>query len=275
MFGYVVVNKPELLVKDFDTYRTYYCGLCHALKERLGKRAQLTLSYDMTFLAILLTGLYEPKTRKTCRVCLLHPAAKHPTMENSCLSYAADMNLLLSYYNLMDDWQDEKKIKSRLLAVSLRPAVKKIAAAYPRQREAVCRYLRTLRKCERQASGDLDFVAGLTGEMLGEIFVWKEDLWASRLRRMGFFLGKFIYLMDAYEDLEEDRKKGLYNPWDALSQQPDFSGTVEEILNMMMGECSLAFEQLPILQNTAILRNVLYSGVWSRYEKIKERHNHV
>ncbi len=275
MFGYVVINKPELLVRDFETYRAYYCGLCHALKKRLGKRAQLTLSYDMTFLAMLLTGLYEPQTRKTCRICLLHPTSKHPTMENRCLDYAADMNLLLSYYNLMDDWQDERKVKSRVLAVSLQPAVRKIAAAYPRQREAVRRYLRALRKCERETSGDLDYVAGLTGEMLGEIFVWKEDMWAPRLRRMGFFLGKFIYLMDAWEDLEEDREKGLYNPWIPLSREPDFSQTVEDILNMMMGECSLAFEQLPILKNTAILRNVLYSGVWSKYEKIKERHKHV
>ena len=275
MFGYVAVNKPELLVKDFDTYRAYYCGLCHALKGRLGKRAQLTLSYDMTFLAILLTGLYEPKTRKTCRFCLLHPGMRHPVMENGCLAYAADMNLLLSYYNLLDDWLDERKLKSRLLALSLRPAVREIRGAYPRQRKALDRYLRRLRACEGRQSLDLDYVSGLTGEMLGEIFVWKEDLWAPRLRRMGFFLGKFIYLMDAYEDLEEDRRRGLYNPWQALAEEPDFSGKAEEILNMMMGECSLAFEQLPILRNTAILRNVLYSGVWSRYEKIKERREHV
>ncbi len=275
MFGYIAIHKPELLVKDLDTYQAYYCGLCHALKERLGKRAQLTLSYDMTFLALLLTGLYEPRTRKSCRICLLHPARRHPTMENACLDYAADMNLLLSYYNLMDDWLDERKAKSRLLAVSLRPAVREIARRYPRQRQAVRRYLRSLRDCERKASGDLDYVAGLTGEMLGEIFVWKEDVWAPRLRRMGFFLGKFIYLMDAYEDLEGDRKKGLYNPWLPLSGREDFQETVEGVLNMMMGECSLAFEQLPILQNTAILRNVLYSGVWSRYEKIKENRKHV
>ena len=275
MFGYITVNKPELLVKDFDVYRAYYCGLCHALKKRLGKRAQLTLSYDMTFLAMLLTGLYEPKTEHVNRVCLLHPAAKHPTYENEYLDYAADMNLLLSYYNLMDDWKDDRNVKSRILAVSLRPAVGEIKERDPRQTEAVRRYLRRLGRCEQEAAEDLDYVAGLTGEMLGELFVYQEDAWSTLLRRMGFFLGKFIYLMDALEDIDKDRKNGLYNPWEAMSRQPGFSKNAEDILTMMMGECSLAFEQLPILKNTAILRNVLYSGVWSKYEKIKENQKHV
>ncbi|WP_434311503.1 DUF5685 family protein [Hominifimenecus sp. rT4P-3] len=275
MFGYITVNKPELLVKDFDTYRAYYCGLCHALKKQLGKRAQLTLSYDMTFLAILLTGLYEPKNVRTCHCCLLHPAVKHPTYENPYLDYAAAMNLLLSYYNLLDNWRDERSVKSRILAIALRPAVRRIKKQYPRQTAAVCRYLRRLSRCEQESSTDLDYVSGLTGEMLGEIFVYQEDSWAPILRRMAFFLGKFIYLMDALDDLEKDRKDGLYNPWAEMAHQPDFQKNAEDILTMMMGECSLAFERLPILKNTAILRNVLYSGVWSKYEKIKENQKHV
>ena len=113
--------------------------------------------------------------------------------------------------------------------------------------------------------------AGLTGEMLGEIFAWRNDEWSSDLRRMGFYLGKFIYLMDAYEDLEQDLKKGCYNPFLHLSKEPDFEEKAEHILTMMMANCCRAFERLPILSYTDILRNILYSGVWTRYNLVKQK----
>ena len=76
MFGYITICRPELKVKEYDTYRTYYCGLCHSLKERYGQVPRLTLSFDMTFLAILLSGLYEEENRQSCGRCLLHPMQK-------------------------------------------------------------------------------------------------------------------------------------------------------------------------------------------------------
>lgn len=105
--------------------------------------------------------------------------------------------------------------------------------------------------------------------MFGEIFVMREDLWSPSLRRLGFFLGKFIYLMDAWEDLPKDLVSRSYNPWRHIPEEKR-EETSLQVLNMMMSECSLAFERLPIIENTGILRNILYSGVWNKYKQIKE-----
>ena len=111
MFGYIIVNKQELKFREFDVYQSYYCGLCQSLKERFGRRGQLTLSYDMTFVALLLSALYdEPVESSTCK-CVAHPFEAHATSRSVFTDYAADMNLLLSYYKCLDDWTDERKWK--------------------------------------------------------------------------------------------------------------------------------------------------------------------
>ena len=93
----------------------------------------------------------------------------------------------------------------------------------------------------------------------------------QKLRRMGFYFGKFIYLMDAYEDIEEDLKQGRYNPFTELYKKETFEQDCQQILKMMMAETSKVFEQLPILEDAEILRNILYAGVWTRYGQIRCR----
>ena len=270
MFGYIMINKPELKVKDYDTYQAYYCGLCHVLKQKYGKPGQLTLSYDMTFLSLLLTGLYEPETRHETHRCFNHVANRHPMDLNCYTEYAADMNILLAFYDLMDDWVDDHNYRSKATAELLRKYMRGLAEQYPRQYHAVRRYVKRLSVCEKKKIPDLDLPAGLTGQMLGEIFVCEEDMWAPALRRIGFYLGKYIYLMDAWEDRSADEEKGAYNPWLSLKDCQDPEGYSRQVLTMMMSECSIAFEQLPILTHAEILRNILYSGVWCKYEHNKE-----
>ena len=110
MFGYVVMNKPEIKFKDFDLYRSFYCGLCRELRERYGVTGQISLTYDMTFVILLLSGLYEPPTRKGTTRCIIHPVRKQPVRKNAITEYAADMNVFLAYYKCEDDWKDEKKL---------------------------------------------------------------------------------------------------------------------------------------------------------------------
>lgn len=268
MFGYVVVNKQEMKFKEFDLYQSYYCGLCQKLKEQYGKRGQLTLSYDLTFVILLLTSLYEPDTAADVCKCIAHPFEKHPTRINEFTGYAADMNLLLSYYKCLDDWQDEHKVGRKLMADSLQRKCRKIAEEYPHKAEVIRQMLQELYQCEKRQGTDIDEISGYFGEIMSEIFACREDEWTKELRRMGFFMGKFIYLMDAYEDMEKDRKKNNYNPFLLKESQENFEEYVGSILTMMMAECSKSFERLPIVENTEILRNVLYSGVWCRYEMV-------
>ena len=125
-----------------------------------------------------------------------------------------------------------------------------------------------LARAEEQNETNIDLVSGLTGEMLGEIFAWKEDEWYTELKNLGFYLGKFIYLMDAYEDVASDQKKKNYNPLISLKKEneADFETLCRLMMNSMMSECARSFERLPILLHAEILRNILYSGVWLRYE---------
>ena len=110
MFGYVVVNKPELKFREFDVYRAYYCGLCHSLSKRHGLSGQLTLSYDMTFLVILLSSLYEPEHNVTSKRCVVHPLRRQNIISSEFTDYVADMNVILSYFKCLDDWHDDRSV---------------------------------------------------------------------------------------------------------------------------------------------------------------------
>lgn len=265
MFGYVTVNKDELKIKEYRVYQSYYCGLCSALYKRHGITGQITLNFDMVFLGMLLCGLYEPKTEKMEKRCPVHPMEKHLICKNEIMDYAADMTILLSYHNLEDGWQDEHSIVKKTGAGILHGKYKRVAAAYPKQTAAVVQYMKELNELQDRNTEDIDKIAGLTGSMMGAIFCYKEDEWTDLLSKTGFYLGKFIYLLDAYDDLESDIKKNQYNVWKHTMKDPDFEINVEHILDMMMAACCKEFEKLPILQDIGILRNILYAGVFTKY----------
>ena len=273
MFGYIYVNQKDLSEESKKQYQAYYCGLCQVLKKSSGVKGQILLNYDMTFLIILLTGLYELQNREKMFVCPLHPGKKKLAYINEASVYASDMNVLLSYYNLVDDWEDDHSLPKYMISQMLKKDYRRIARKYPRQAQAVETYVRHLDMLERKKEDNIDAISGLTGEMLGEIFAWKDDIWAEELHCLGFYLGKFIYLMDAYEDLEKDVRKNEYNPFMKLAKQNhrDFETISKLILTSMMSECAKSFERLPILLHADIIRNILYSGVWSKYEYLQEK----
>lgn len=268
MFGYLTIDRDELKGKDLDRYQHFYCGICQDLKENCGQRSRITLTYDMTFLGILLTGLYEGQSREEDRRCMVHPLKKKRCIRNRYTAYAADMNVLLVYHNLMDDWIDERKAVSLIGAKMIQSAYEKTAGRYPRQVKAIEEYLEKLHEAENSGNEDPDLASGLTGRLMREIFIMEEDLWSRDLGEMGFFTGKLIYLMDAYDDVERDRVRGNYNPLDHLMDEEDFRDRAKEILLMMTSGAAKAFERLPVLENVDILRNILYAGIWVRFNQI-------
>ena len=271
MFGYVTANELELKVKEFRKYKAYYCGLCQILKNKYGFIGQLTLTYDMTFAILLLTSLYESDTKTDEFRCMVHPVKKVKILQNEITEYAAAMNLILAYHNLADDWKDDRSYAKKALVKILDKDYARIVAKYPRQAKALEHYMEQMESLERQKESNLDLVSGLSGEMLGEIFCWKEDVWTEELKTLGFYMGKFIYLMDAYEDFEKDKKKNAYNPlkYMKIDGNHDFETICRLLLTSMVAECAKSFERLPILLHADILRNVLYSGVWTKYEYLQ------
>ena len=268
MFGYININQKIMTEEDKKAYRAYYCGLCRRLKSSCGAKGQMLLNYDMTFLVVLLTGLYELDNEVSEITCALHPTKRKMLWINEATNYAADMNVILAYHNLIDDWKDDKSYSKKAFAKILDKDYARIVQNYPRQAAAIEEYMKKTEETERRGEKNLDAVAGLSGEMLGEVFCWREDEWARELRTLGFYMGKFIYLMDAYEDYDADMQKGAYNPLilQMKERDEDMDTFIRLLLTSMMSECAKSFERLPILLHADILRNVLYSGVWSKYE---------
>ncbi len=271
MLGVMTVRKDELKIREFDRYRGYYCGLCRAIGRRCGSACRMALSFEMTFLALLLTSLYEPETSEEKRRCLLHPVHKRLMLGNEAIDYCADLSALISYYDLRDGWDDERKPGSLAASELLKKAAQKAGEAWPRQKEAVEKYVAALHEIEKRGETNLDAAANLTGDMLAELYVMREDVYARDLRELGFYTGKFIYLCDCYEDIEHDIKKKNYNPLIARSTQESFVQDCERMLSDMMARAALAFERLPLLSDAEIMRNILYSGIWVRFEQATMR----
>lgn len=257
--------------KEFDIYHSYYCGLCQALKNKFGKAGQLCLTYDMTFLVMLLSSLYEPETEVGEIKCIAHPFEKHSTRTNVFSFYGADMNLFFAYYKCRDDWEDERKFSRLVYGKLLKKAYKEICAQYGRKARRMDGLMRELTAQEKRKNQNIDQMAGLFGEVMGEIMAAREDEWHESLKGMGAYLGKFIYLLDAYEDVEEDIRQGRYNPLARRFNDPDFEEEIRTILTMIMAGCCKEFEKLPVIENVEILRNILYSGVWYRYEVVRQK----
>lgn len=269
MFGYVQADVTALAEEAKPRYEAYYCGLCRALRHGYGELGQMTLSYDMAFLWLILSGLYEPEEKITPTRCLMHPVKTRARMENELAAYAADMNILLAYHKCRDDKLDEGGMKGTVGEVALRGAYKRVRAKYPAKCEVVCACMDKIAALEKEPDTGPDALANLTGVMLGEIYAYKDDVWAPTLRRMGEALGRFIYYMDAYDDYESDVKKGRFTPLKAFHEQADYEELMQGVLKMMIGQCAQAFEELPIERDVDIARNVLYRGVWQRYAAVK------
>ncbi len=272
MYGYIRPYKSELRFREFDCYQGIYCGLCQALRDRYGIAARWTLSYDMTFLILLFMGLYEPEEIRKSDRCLAHPLQKRLFIQTAATTYAADMSVLLFHEKCLDDWHDEKNVSHRAAASLFHRSYQNAKNEYPEKATTIKMALQELHQYEQCKERNPDLPAGCFGRLLAEIFVWKDDIWKHDLYEMGFFLGKFIYLLDAYDDFEHDQKKGCYNPLLASAESIyNFDAYCQKMLEMMIAPCAAAFERLPILKYADILRNILYAGVWTQFRQITQR----
>ena len=174
MFGYVIAQKSELKMREYYKYKAYYCGLCKVLRDKYGLAGQMTLTYDMTFLIVLLTSLYESKNRQEEFRCVVHPLKKQKMLTNEITEYAADMNIALSYLKLRDNWEDDGSVLSLTASAGLKNAYERVVLSYPRQCGAMQRALEALHRCESENREDPDGAAGTFAEIMAEVFVVQE-----------------------------------------------------------------------------------------------------
>lgn len=268
MFGFVTANLKELTREQQARYGAVYCGICRQIRQRSSPTARLGLSYDMAFLALLLSSLYEPQELSGKRACHLHPFRRRAWLDNEYIQYAADMNVILAYFKALDDEADEPTLRSRVQAALFSKNTARIEARYPRQCRAVRDCISTISRLESENCPNPDAPANAFGQLMGELLVYHEDLWAPTLRKMGMALGRFIYLGDAIVDYRHDKRRHKYNPYLAMGVDADWA-RFEEHLILAMSSCTHEFEKLPLVQDKLILNNILYSGVWCNFRSKK------
>ena len=270
MFGYVRPNLADMTPEIQARYRAHYCGLCHAIGARHGQLARMALTFDLTYLTIFLGSLYEPEEASGEAKCIPHPVKQHAWTRSKVTDYAADMTIALTYHKLLDDWQDDRNFAAKGASAWLKKAYGKVSATYPRQCQTIERTLRDLAVVEKRRDPSPDAAARCFGELMAELFVMDEDYWANALRAFGYFLGRYIYLLDATCDYDKDVKSGSYNPVILMEKKPE---DMRDTLELLLGDASAAFEKLPLIQDEEILRNILYSGVWQGYNEYLHRND--
>ena len=260
MFGYVNADGSQLSEEERARYSGCYCGLCRQLGRLGGQRTRLTLTYDLTFLILVLNSVYGGEETAELRRCLSHPMKKHPSWHNEWTDYGAWMNIALGYYKCLDDWHDDHKWSARLAAAALHRPLHKAEKRFPRQCTAIKTELDVLSALEREGINDPDKAAASFGRLMAALFVQKDDENAQNLGKLGYFLGEYIYLLDARIDLTDDLEKEKYNPLTGLVNLD-----MEPTLTMLISQAAQAAEQLPLQKDEHLIFNILYSGVWQKY----------
>jgi hypothetical protein len=269
MFGYIRPLKGELKVREFELFRSVYCGLCHTLKKRYGFFARFALNYDFTFLTMLLA---EEETQPRCvyRKCSASPFRKKACIASGISSeQAADYSVILAYYKLRDTLKDESLFKKLYIGPACWFFKGKFKKACARRKEFALEVrdrLNHLSKLEESGSSSIDKTADQFALILEaaacEIQNPIEKIAAGKLL---YHIGRMIYLLDAFDDAEEDRKADRYNP--LLARFGDFShdesavSAIQTTLVHSAGIAAADFELLPKTVYTDILSNIIYLGI--------------
>lgn len=274
MFGYVRARRDTMPEGGWENYEAVYCGLCHALQVDYGQRARLFLNYDFAFLAMLLAP-GDARGASGCRKCLLHPVHGKPACAGGAwLELAAAESVILTYWKLRDSVADERGLTglgARGLSLGLRGAYGKARAVCPAFDGQVSALLEKLRGLEQAGCNSLDQVADCFASLLGCAAPETGDRGRDRaLGELLYHLGRWIYLVDAVDDLEEDRRWGRYNPVSARFPQwsPEDRAYLRQSMDHSLARAGAAFQLLEDNTWTPVTENILYSGLPSVEELV-------
>lgn len=278
MFGYIFPDKPELKVKEYELFKAYYCGLCKAIGGNCGQVARFALNYDSSFLGMLLSSFKSSGETIRFEKCPASPFVKKPVVKQSeVLKYAADMNVLLAYHKLQDDFKDEKSVKSLMLMGIFNSAFRRSSKRNIEKEKKIRQRLDELAEIEKSGCRSVDEAAEPFARLTEELFLYEPlcDLEKNKrlLKWFGYNIGKWIYIIDAYDDVEKDIKNKNYNP--ILNQfcynnekVPEFRDRIREnigfTLTYSLSEVGKAFELLDIKKNKDILENIIYGGMHNK-----------
>ena len=284
MFGYIMPALKELKLKDYELFRSYYCGLCFSIKNKFGNIPRLGLNYDATFFAVLMDSINIEETQFFTTACIKHPIQKRECIKsNKALDYATDLNFVLLYYKVLDDALDDGDLSSISLSYILKPYISKISS--PILNDVMETNINKLHNLEKTFDfNSLDEISHPFSNIIGEVlkdcpFKLNTDnlLIRDNLYKFGYYLGKWIYLIDALDDLKKDMENNKFNPIDKIYNKENLSydellPSIKEKLDFnlmsLAANCSELLKSLPIKKNNEIINNVINLGLLEKYMNI-------
>ncbi|MEG1044235.1 MAG: DUF5685 family protein [Oscillospiraceae bacterium] len=285
MFGYIRPFKPQMKIIEYDIYKSFYCGLCKEMGRKYGLFSRLTLSYDFSFLAMLGVAVNGnmPKTNSEC--CLFNPLSKKDCC-TTCeeLTFSADVAMIMFYYKTLDNISDEsffKRIFWKIVLPYAKSVRKKAVKSLPEIDSGIKKTMENQAELEKSACKSSDMAAEPTAISLQLIFAQlTDDISQKRvLEKLGYFLGKYVYLCDAFDDLDDDLKSKNYNPF-ILSHNLVNIETVKlnqiiseakSSLYLTIGEAIKAYDLLEIKCYKPIFDNIFYLGLRSTVDTIEKK----
>ncbi len=272
MFGYIRPLECELKVREQAEYRGVYCGLCKSIGRRYGQVERLTLSYDCAFLALVLLSLSGGAAFSTGNCGPRVYRGRRPIANASpSLDYAADVNVLLAWHKAADDAADDKSAKAFAARAALKRAYRKAARANPALDQDIRKSMERLHVCEAARIASTDESSNAFGGLLAAVILRAPTLPAGERKAaewMFYNLGKWVYLMDAWEDRARDEKSGGYNPF--LLSQTDVEQAAF-LLNITRNEALKAYELLTLKAESGVLENIMTLGLICAQERVLSR----
>lgn len=286
MFGYVKPFKPHMRICEFEIYNAVYCGLCKNLGRNYGLMARMTLSYDFTFLGLMELALNKNETEFEPQRCIAHPIKKKICLKSvDGLDYTAAAASILIYNKINDDVFDKKGI-AKLIPLFLKlltlSAYKKAAVKYPELSKYISEQMKKQNELEDNNCKSIDRASEPSSNMLAEIAAGlsKKAEEQRILRRFGYLLGRYIYIADAFDDIEKDFRSRGFNPLivgDSAIHELDMEQVrkkTEDSINFTLGALADVYVQLELNQFKAITDNIVYLGLKNTfYEMIKKKDN--
>lgn len=271
MFGYIKPMISELKVREYELYKSMYCGLCRAMGKHICQSQRFTLSYDIVFLALVRTALTNEKIHIEKRRCAVHPIKKKNSASvPNTLRYCSQAAAILTYYNLKDDIEDKSsapKIKYKLMLPHAKRFIKK--ANDKELEQKIKMHLNELADCEK-ANSSLDKSADCFAKLLGKVFchnIYDIDI-ARYAYETGYHIGRWIYIIDASDDISEDRKNGAYNPLKRYDDIPYDMLKISATLELSQAKASIDSADIKNNALKAIIDNIITLGMPEIQDKI-------
>lgn len=272
MFGLIIPNYKSLNDDEKSRYQSVYCGLCHSLRDNYSNISRLALSFDLTFLVLLLSSLYEPEEKTENCNCIFHPGNKFETSQSKISDYCADITVALAYHKILDDINDENKLSAKISEAALKKQYTKVQTKLPQTCKHIETIMNKINKQEHENSNKEvgDEISMLFGIIMAEIFNPYDDNWSETLMKIGANIGRLIYFMDAAIDYEKDLKNNQFNPYKILNNNKEKitaedANQIKDNLSIFAGQATTEFEKLPLEQDLHILQNILYEGLWIQF----------